>query len=86
MSEFGFELLPGEHPIVPGMLRDPKLAQGFAERLRERGVLVTALSYPVVPRGEDRIRTKMSAAHDKRDVDRAIAAFAEVGHQLGVIG
>ncbi len=86
MTALGFELLPGEHPIVPLMLRDPKLAQGFAAGLREMGVLATAFSFPVVPCGQDRIRAQMSAAHDARDLDRAIAAFAEVGRGLGVIG
>ena len=85
MTGLGFELLPGEHPIVPLMLRDPRLAQRFAKGLREKGVLVTAFSFPVVPRGEDRIRTQMSAAHDLEDLDRAVAAFAEVGRSLGVI-
>ena len=85
MTALGFELLPGGHPIVPLMLRDPKLAQDFSARLRERNVLATAFSFPVVPRGEDRIRTQMSAAHDDRDLDRAIAAFAEAGRGLGVI-
>ena len=85
MTTLGFELLPGEHPIVPLMLRDPKLAQNFANGLRERGVLVAAFSFPVVPREQDRIRTQMSAAHDIGDLDRAIAAFAEVGRDLEVI-
>ena len=85
MTTLGFELLPGEHPIVPLMLRDPKLAQNFANGLRERGVLVAAFSFPVVPRGQDRIRPQMSAAHDIGDLDRAIAAFAEVGRDLEVI-
>ena len=85
MAARGFELLPGEHPIVPVMLRDPKLAQGLADGLRDKGVLVSAFSFPVVPRGQDRIRTQMSAAHDVEDLDRAIAAFAEVGRGLGVI-
>ena len=85
MTTLGFELLPGEHPIVPLMLRDPKLAQSFANGLRERGVLVAAFSFPVVPREQDRIRTQMSAAHDIGDLDRAIAAFAEVGRDLEVI-
>ncbi|MCY4441428.1 MAG: glycine C-acetyltransferase [Deltaproteobacteria bacterium] len=85
MTALGFELLPGEHPIVPLMLRDPKLAQAFADALRERGVLATAFSFPVVPRGQDRIRAQMSAAHTIEDLDRAIAAFAEVGRGLDVI-
>ncbi len=85
MTALGFELLPGEHPIVPLMLRDPKLAQACADGLRERGVLVTAFSFPVVPQGQDRIRAQMSAAHDIEELDRAIAAFAEVGRRLGII-
>ncbi len=85
MTALGFELLPGEHPIVPLMLRDPKLAQSFADALRDRGVLVSAFSFPVVPRGQDRIRAQMSAAHDIGDLDRAIAAFAAVGRNLDVI-
>ncbi len=86
MAVLGFELLPGEHPIVVLMLRDPKLAQSFADALRGKGVLVTAFSFPVVPRGEDRIRIQMSAAHDIDTLDHAIAAFAEVGRSLEVIG
>ncbi len=85
MTALGFEILPGEHPIVPLMLRDPKLAQAFADALRERSVLVTAFSFPVVPRGQDRIRAQMSAAHAIQDLDRAIGAFAEAGRALGVI-
>ena len=85
MTARGFELLPGEHPIVPLMLRDPKLAQDFSDGLRDKGVLVSAISFPVVPRGQDRIRTQMSAAHDVKDLDRAIAAFTEVGRGLRVI-
>lgn len=85
MSALGFEILPGEHPISPVMLRDPKLAQDMAARLAKRGVFVTAFSFPVVPRGQDRIRTQMSAAHDLDTLDRAIDAFAEVGRELGVL-
>ena len=85
MIALGFELLPGEHPIVPVMLRNPKLAQNFATRLRDKGVLVTAFSYPVVPLGEDRIRTQMSASHDIEELDHAIKAFAEVGRDLHII-
>ena len=86
MTALGFELLPGEHPIVPLMLRDAKLAQDFARRLRNEGVLVTAFSFPVVPLGEDRIRIQLSAAHDLAILNDAVAAFADVGDRLGVIG
>lgn len=85
MSALGFELLPGEHPIIPVMLRDPKLAQDMAAKLSEAGVYVTAFSYPVVPLSQDRIRTQMSAAHSIEQLDTAIAAFAAVGRELGVI-
>ena len=85
MAALGFEILPGEHPISPVMLRDPKLAQDMAARLAEKGVFVTAFSFPVVPRGQDRIRTQMSAAHSIDDLDRAIDAFADVGRDLKVI-
>ena len=85
MDKLGFEMLPGEHPIVPVMLRDPKLAQTFAAKLLERGVYVVAFSYPVVSKGLDRIRTQMSAAHSLEELDRAIDMFAMVGHELGVI-
>ena len=85
MGALGFDLLPGEHPIIPVMLRDPKLAQDFAAKMNERGVFVTAFSFPVVPRGQDRIRTQMSAAHTLEELDCAIEAFAETGRELGVI-
>ncbi len=85
MAALGFEILPGEHPIAPVMLRDPKLAQDMAARLMARGVFVTAFSFPVVPRGEDRIRTQMSAAHDEATLERAIDAFAAVGREMGII-
>lgn len=85
MSEAGFDLLPGEHPIIPVMLRDPKLAQQMAARLDEAGVYVAAFSFPVVPRGQDRIRTQMSAAHSREELDHAIDAFIDVGRTLGVI-
>jgi glycine C-acetyltransferase len=86
MGALGFELLPGEHAIIPVMLRDPRLAQEMAARLNDRGVYVTAFSYPVVPEGQDRIRTQMSAALTRDMLDRAIDAFAEVGRELEVIG
>lgn len=85
MTELGFEILPGEHPIAPVMLRDPQLAQDMAAQLAAKGVFVTAFSFPVVPRGQDRIRTQMSAAHSLEELDRAIDAFAEVGRDLKVI-
>ncbi len=86
MGALGFDLLPGEHAIIPVMLRDPKLAQEMAARLGEEGVYVTAFSFPVVPKGQDRIRTQMSAALTREMLDRAIAAFGKVGRELGVIG
>ena len=81
----GFDLLPGEHPIIPVMLRDPKLAQEMAARLDEKGVFVAPFSFPVVPRGQDRIRTQMSAAHSLPELDRAIDAFIQVGQEMRVI-
>ncbi len=85
MGKLGFELLPGEHAIIPVMLRDPKLAQEMARRLNERGVYVTAFSFPVVPKDQDRIRTQMSAALTRDMLDRAIDAFEVVGRDLEVI-
>lgn len=85
MSEAGFDLLPGEHPIIPVMLRDPKLAQEMAARLDEKGVYVAPFSFPVVPKGQDRIRTQMSAAHSREELDEAIDAFIEVGRDMELI-
>ena len=85
MGAAGFDLLPGEHPIIPVMLRDPKLAQEMAARLDQKGVFVAPFSFPVVPRGQDRIRTQMSAAHSLPELDRAIDAFIQVGQEMGVI-
>ncbi len=85
MSAAGFDLLPGEHPIIPVMLRDPKLAQAMAAKLDARGVYVAAFSFPVVPKGQDRIRTQMSAAHSLDELDQAIAAFIAVGKELEII-
>ena len=85
MSAAGFDLLPGEHPIIPVMLRDPRLAQDMARGLDLRGVHVAPFSFPVVPKGQDRIRTQMTAAHTIDELDRAIAAFVETGRELGVI-
>ncbi|WP_136440809.1 glycine C-acetyltransferase [Pacificoceanicola onchidii] len=85
MSAAGFDLLPGEHPIIPVMLRDPKLAQDMAARLDAKGVYVAPFSFPVVPRGHDRIRTQMSAAHSRAELDKAIDAFIAVGHDMGIL-
>lgn len=85
MSEAGFDLLPGEHPIIPVMLGDAKLAQEMASRLMGEGVYVIGFFFPVVPKGKARIRTQMSAAHTPEMIDRAVAAFTKVGRELGVI-
>jgi len=85
MSEAGFDLLPGEHPIIPVMLGDAKLAQEMASRLMGEGVYVIGFFFPVVPKGKARIRTQMSAAHTPEQIDRAVAAFTKVGKELGVI-
>jgi glycine C-acetyltransferase len=85
MSEAGFDLLPGEHPIIPVMLGDAKLAQEMASKLMEEGVYVIGFFFPVVPKGKARIRTQMSAAHTPEQIDRAVAAFTKVGKELGVI-
>ncbi|MEM7081888.1 MAG: glycine C-acetyltransferase [Pseudomonadota bacterium] len=86
MEKAGFTLLPGEHPIIPVMLGDAALASDMADKLLERGIYVIGFSYPVVPEGQARIRTQMSAAHETEHLDAAIAAFTEVGHELGVLG
>lgn len=85
MMAAGFVIKPGEHPIIPVMLGDARLAQQVAEALLEEGVYVTGFSFPVVPHGEARIRTQMSAAHSYEQIDCAISAFARVGKRLGVI-
>ena len=85
MTTLGFTLVPGEHPIIPVMLGDAVLSQRMAERLLEEGIYVISFSYPVVPEGQARIRTQISAAHEPQHLDHAIAAFAKVGRELGVI-
>ena len=85
MTEAGFTLQPGEHPIIPVMLGDAKLAQDMAARLLELGIYVIGFSFPVVPRGQARIRTQMSAAHTFEQIDQAVAAFTTAGKELGVI-
>ena len=82
----GFDLIPGEHPIIPVMIGDAARAQEFAAELMNHGIYVIAFSFPVVPRGRARIRTQMSAAHTRQDLDRALAAFVEVGSAQGLIG
>jgi glycine C-acetyltransferase len=85
MERLGFDLLPGEHPIIPVMLGDAKLATRMADRLLQEGVYVIGFSFPVVPRGQARIRTQMSAALTREHLDRAIGAFETAGRELGVI-
>ncbi|MEX2260159.1 MAG: glycine C-acetyltransferase [Woeseia sp.] len=85
MEELGFDLKPGEHPIVPVMLGDAKLASTMADQLLEQGIYVIGFSFPVVPKGEARIRTQMSAGLEKAHLDKAIEAFATVGRALHVI-
>jgi len=85
LTELGFELKPGEHPIIPVMLGDAKLASAMADRLLEHGIYVIGFSFPVVAQGQARIRTQMSAALTREHLDRAIDAFGEVGRELGVL-
>ena len=84
MEKLGFDLLPGEHPIVPVMLYDPRVAHEFARRMLDKGVYVVAFCYPVVPKGKDRIRTQISAGHTKEDIDHAVKAFGEVKKEMGL--
>lgn len=85
MMAAGFDILPGEHPIVPIMLYDAKLAQEFAARLLKEGVYVIGFFYPVVPQGKARIRVQLSAAHEQEHLEKAVAAFTKVGKELGVL-
>ncbi|MBY5339936.1 glycine C-acetyltransferase [Rhizobium johnstonii] len=85
MTKLGFTLAGEGHPIIPVMLGDAKLAQDMASLMLKKGIYVIGFSFPVVPKGQARIRTQMSAAHSRADVERAIAAFAEAGRELGVI-
>lgn len=85
MTERGFDIKPGAHPIIPVMLGDAKLATTMADKLLERGVYVIGFSFPVVPKGQARIRTQMSAGLTREQLDKAIAAFTDVGRELGVI-
>lgn len=85
MTEAGFDIKPGEHPIVPIMLYDAVLSQKFASQLLDEGIYVIGFYFPVVPKGQARIRVQMSAVHDRHHLDKAIAAFTKVGKELGVI-
>jgi glycine C-acetyltransferase len=85
MRDAGFDIIPGEHPIAPVMTGDAVLAQQLASELMKHGVYVTAFSFPVVPRGQARVRTQMSAAHSREQLDKAIDAFIAVGKQIGLI-
>ena len=85
MTDAGFDIKPGEHPIVPVMLYDAPLAQEFAAKLLEEGIYVIGFFFPVVPKGEARIRVQLSAAHERSHLDRAIEAFVKVGQELEVI-
>jgi glycine C-acetyltransferase len=86
MTAAGFELSGRGHPIIPVMVGDAKMAAEMSTRLLERGVYVTAFSFPVVPRGTARIRTQMNAAHSAADIDAAMEGFVAVGTELGLIG
>ena len=85
MSKAGFTLAGADHPIIPVMLGDATLAVEMAEKMMAQGVYVTAFAFPVVPKGQARIRTQMSAAHSSEDIDRCVAAFVEIGREMGVI-
>jgi glycine C-acetyltransferase len=85
MTEAGFDILPGEHPITPIMLYDAPLAQEFASRLLHEGIYVIGFFYPVVPKGKARIRVQISAGHEQEHLEKAVAAFTKVGKELGVI-
>ena len=85
LERLGFDILPGEHPIIPVMLYEADLSQRFADRLLDEGVYVIGFFYPVVPQGKARIRVQVSAAHEPHHIQRALNAFAKVGRELGVI-
>jgi glycine C-acetyltransferase len=85
MTEAGFDIKPGDHPIVPIMLYDAVLAQNMAARLLNEGIYVIGFFFPVVAKGQARIRVQLSAAHEQDHLDKAIAAFTKIGKELGVI-
>jgi len=86
IAEAGFEIKPGDHPIVPIMVFDAVVAQKLAARLLELGIYVVGFFFPVVPKGQARIRVQMSAVHERADLERAVAAFAQAGAELGLVG
>jgi glycine C-acetyltransferase len=85
MQTLGFNLIPGEHPIIPIMLGEAPMAVQLAERMQLEGVYVVAFSFPVVPHGKARIRTQMNAAHSREQLDQVISAFGRSGRELGII-
>jgi glycine C-acetyltransferase len=85
MTKAGFDIRPGDHPIVPIMLYEATVAQEMADRMLKEGIYVIGFFYPVVPKGKARIRVQLSAAHDRQMLDRAIDAFTRVGRDMGVI-
>jgi glycine C-acetyltransferase len=85
MQGLGFNLIPGEHPIIPVMLGDAPLAVDLAERVQAHGVYVVAFAFPVVPHGKARIRTQLSAAHSREQLDQVIRAFGRAGRDLAII-
>jgi glycine C-acetyltransferase len=85
ITEAGFDIKPGEHPIVPIMLYDAVVAQNFAAKLLDEGIYVIGFFYPVVPKGQARIRVQLSAAHETEHIDKAIEAFSKIGKELNVI-
>ena len=85
MTEAGFDIKPGDHPIVPIMLYDAVLAQNFASKLLDEGIYVIGFFFPVVPKGQARIRVQLSAAHEQEHLDKAIKGFVKVGKELGVL-
>jgi glycine C-acetyltransferase len=85
LETLGFRIIPGDHPIIPVMLGEAELATRMAGRLLEEGIYVIGFSFPVVPKGQARIRVQMSAAHTRENLERAIQAFETVGRELGII-
>ena len=85
MTDAGFDIKPGDHPIVPIMLYDAVVAQNFAAKLLDEKIYVIGFFYPVVPKGLARIRVQLSAAHEQHHLDKAIEAFTKVGNELGVL-